>query len=346
VATQIRAVDADLGPSPAGARLAREPYCFDFFQAVRLLEKVRPNLAPVGNFVSPAKEVAYFGAHPSLAFPASQIQSLECLENGQLRMLVNFMGLIGPEGALPNPYTSLVIERLRAGDTSLRDFFDLFNHRIISLFYRAWRKYRFELGYEEQEGSRFSRDILSFVGLGTDGLQGRECVPDDALVYYSGLLAQKPRSAQALRQILTDYFNIPVEIEQFVGGWCRLDEQTQCCLSEEGSVSSELGYGAVVGDAVWNQQSKVRVVLGPLTMERYLDFLPGGCSWEPMQSWLRFFSNHELDFEIRLILERTQVPACELGAEDSVAPRLGWTSWVKSVPFARDPDDTILALTM
>lgn len=344
MATQSRAIAIDLDSTPAGARLAREPYSFDFFQAVRLLEKLCPRRTPVGKFAHPSAEVAHFGAHASLAFPASQIQGLETREDGLVGLLVNFMGLIGPEGTLPNPYTSLVIERLRSGDTSLQDFFDIFNHRIISLFYRAWRKYRFDLGHEMLEGNRFSRHILSLVGLGTEGLQERQCISDDALVYYSGLLAQRPRSAQALRQILMDYFDVPVQVEQFAGGWYHLDEQTQCCLADEASESTELGLGAVVGDAVWNQQAKVRVVLGPLPLERYVEFLPDGSNWNPLQAWLQLFSNNEFDFEIKLVLEREQVPACEVGAdEDELAPRLGWTSWLKSVPFARDPDDTVLA---
>ena len=311
---------------------------------MRLLEKLLPERTPVGKFSHPATEVARFGAHASLAFPASQIQAMEGPEDGPMRMTVNFMGMTGPEGVLPNPYTSLVIERLRASDTTLRDFLDIFNHRMISLFYRAWRKYRFDVAGDPEEGIRFSRELLSLVGLGTDGLQDRQAVPDDTLIYYAGLLAQHPRSAQALRQILADYFEVPVEIEQFAGGWYTLDSDTQCRLADSTRDSEQLGFGAVVGDAVWNQQSKVRVVLGPLSLERYLDFLPTGRCWDPLRAWVRLFSNDELDFEVKLTLEREQVPACELGADEASGPQLGWVSWMKSVPLGRDPDDTVLAL--
>ena len=123
-----------------------------------------------------------------------------------------------------------------------------------------------------------------------------------------------------------------------------MDPETQCCLSEGTSDSEKLGFGAVVGDEVWNQQSRVRIVLGPLSLERYPDFLPDGSCWEPLRAWVRFFSNEEFDFEVKLILEREQVPACELGADEAVGPRLGWVSWVKSAPLGRDPDDTVLAL--
>ena len=342
--TESGTINSDLAATEVGEKLRREPFFFDFFQAVRLLERFLPERTSVGQFAHPNTEVARFTVHPSLAFPASQIQAMDYPEDGPTNMMVNFMGLTGPQGVLPNPYTSLIIERLRASDSSPRDFLDIFNHRIISLFYRAWRKYRFDVAYEQGERDLFSRHLLSLLGLGSEGLRDRQAVSDDSLIYYAGLLAQRPRSAQALQQILADYFDVPVEIEQFAGAWYRLDPETQCRLSEGSSESGELGFGAVVGDEVWNQQSKVRVVLGPLTLERYVDFLPDGQSWEPLRAWVQFFSNDEWDFEVKLILEREQVPACTLGAEGASGPQLGWVSWVKSAPLGRDPDDTVLAL--
>jgi len=339
-------VEPDLKESAVGEKLRQEPFRFDFFQAVRLLEKLFPERTPVGRFAHPSREVARFGVNNSLAFPASQIQSMDWPENegDAPKMTVNFMGLTGPQGTLPNPYTSLIIERLRASDGTLRDFLDIFNHRFISLFYRAWRKYRLDVSAERDERDRFSRHLLSLLGLGTDGLQDRLAIPDDSLIYYSGLLAQRPRSAQALCQILTDYFSVPVKIEQFAGAWYRLDPAARCCFSDAASDSECLGLGAVVGDEVWSQQSKIRIVLGPLSLEKYLGFLPDGSNWEPLCSWVRFFSNEELDFEVKLILEREDVPACELGAEDASGPQLGWVSWLKSKPLGRDPDDTVLAI--
>ncbi len=351
--TESRTINSDLTLEATAApnagseiekKLRRQPFAFEFFQAVRLLERFLSERAPVGGFVHPESEVARFAAHPSLAFPASQIQGLGWRDDGPVPMTVNFMGLHGPQGSLPNPYTSLIIERQRAGDASLRDFLDIFNHRIISLFYGAWRKYRFDVACEEGERDLFSRHLLSLIGLGTEGLRDRQLISDDSLIYYAGLLAQQPRSAQALRQILADYFDVPVSIEQFAGGWCRLDAETQCRLSDTNAASEELGLGAVVGDEVWNQQSRVRVVLGPLSLERYADFLLDGKSYQPLCAWVRFFSNEEWDFEVKLILERDQVPACTLGAEGISGPRLGWVSWVKSLPFSRHADDTVLAL--
>jgi type VI secretion system protein ImpH len=325
--------------------LDREPFCFDFFQAVRLLERLMPEREPVGKFVNPKREVVHFGAHPSVSFPPSQLRSITFKEGGPARMTVNFMGLTGPLGVLPHYYTELVIVRERAKDAALRDFFDIFNHRMISLFFQAWQKYRFTVAYERGELDRFSHHLLDLVGLGTEGLQDRQAVSDESLIYYAGLLAQWPRSASALRQVLTDYFDVPVEIEQFAGGWFKLDKETQCCFDDGNSFSQQLGVGSVVGDEIWDQQSSVRVKLGPLTLTQYQDFLPNGTAYRPLHGLLGFFAGAEFDFEVQLILKRGEVPACELGAEGDAMPQLGWVTWMKSAPFSRDPGDTVLQIS-
>ncbi|MEK7407306.1 MAG: type VI secretion system baseplate subunit TssG [Acidobacteriota bacterium] len=326
------------------AALEAEPWRFEFFQAVRLLERLAPGRQPVGRFVRPEDEVARFGANPTLTFPASEIQELERPEDGPARMRVNFMGLFGPLGVLPLYYTELVATRLRQRDRTLRDFFDLFNHRMISLFYLAWEKYRFTIAYERGERDRFSHHLLDLIGLGTPGLQDRQAVADDSLLFYSGLLAQHPRSAQALKQVLADYFEVPVEIEQFAGAWYPINRETQCAMAESERISDQLGSGAVVGDEVWDQQGRLRVRLGPMTLEQYLDFLPGGTAFEPLRGLTRVFAGDALDFEVQLILKREEVPPCEPGSETEAAPRLGWVSWLKTAPMGRDPGETVLRL--
>ena len=135
-----------------------------------------------------------------------------------------------------------------------------------------------------------------------------------------------------------------MEVQQFTGGWYGLDEPTQCAMRDRDEASCQLGGGAVVGDAVWDRQARVRIRLGPLSLERYCDFLPDGGAYKALQAMTRFFSNQCLDFEVQLVLDRTQAPGTELDAETANSPRLGWISWVKNVPLGGDPDDTILTL--
>lgn len=323
--------------------LRSRPTAFEFFQAVRALERLFPDREPVGHFGEPAEEVVHFAVNPETAFPASEIRDLELPGGGPGRLAVNFIGLTGPEGVLPYYYSLLVSERLRAHDPTLRDFLDLFHHRIVSLFYRAWEKHRFGVAYERDRRDRFTRHLKDLLGLGADALQERLGIRDEALLFYAGLFGPQQRSAGALQQLLEDYFGVPVEVEQFVGAWYRLSAATRCALGEDGDASEQLGFGAVAGDEVWDPQARVRLRVGPLTREQYDQFLPDGSAHEPLRTLTRFYCGDQFDFDVQLILGREEVPACELGADEPGAP-LGWCTWLRSRAFTHDPADTILTL--
>ena len=334
---------ADLSASELADALRERPTAFEFFQAVRLLERLLPARQPVGRFGEPSDEVVRFTVTPDTVFPPSEIRALDLDHGGPARLMVNFMGLTGPEGVLPYSYTLYLAERLRARDASLRDFLDLFHHRLISLFYRAWEKYRFTVSYERDRQDAVTRHLKDLVGVGIDALQERLSISDEALLYYAGLLGPQQRSAAALQQLIADYFDVPVQVEQFVGGWYPLSVGGQCNLGDEEDPSEQLGWGAVAGEEVWDPQARVRLRLGPLTRAQYDRFLPTGDAYRPLQTLTRFFSGEQFDFEVRLILARDQVPGCVLGADAPAAP-LGWCTWMRGRPLGRDPDDTILTL--
>lgn len=323
--------------------LFSDPNSFDFFQAVRLLELLSPDRAPVGDFALPPQEVVRFGVHASLSFPASAIQRLT--PGGPHRpaaMDVNFMGLVGPLGLLPNYYTELVAERTRVHDTALASFLNIFHHRVISLFYRAWERSHFNIGYEREGSDATTSRLLDFVGLGLPPLQSRQVIRDESILYYSGLFGLASRSSLALESILSDYFDVPVEIEQFVGVWRKLVEPDQCCFDMGPAESRQLGFGAVAGDEIWDRQSRAQIRIGPLNAARYRDFLPDGNCFQPLQALVRFYSGYDVEYEVQLILKRQQVPACELG-DDMGLTQLGWFTWMKSQPsFDRNPSDTVL----
>lgn len=342
--TARRPEDSGMNDAPIDEALREDSCSFEFFQAVALLQRLRLNeRQPVGHFSNPEDEAVQFRVNNAMAFPASQIQSVEWREEGPPRMMVNFMGLTGPEGVLPYCYTEWILERLKAKDRAAVAFLDIFNHRMISFFYRAWEKYRFPATYYRGDDT-FTHHLLDFIGLGTQGLAARQPVPDEALLHYAALLGAQARSAEALETILNGYFEVPVEVEQFAGAWYRLDPSSQCDMNEDGSESEKLGTGAVVGDEIWDQQSRVRIRIGPLTLPQYESFLPDGSAFEPLRGLLRFFSNDEFDFEVMLVLQRDDVPKCEVGGEDGNMPRLGWTSWLKTIPLGRNPADAVLSL--
>ena len=323
--------------------LVEDHTSFSFFQAVRLLQRLRADREPVGGFSDPKDEVVRFSANPSLAFPAGEIQDLEDRPDGPWRMMVNFMGLVGHMGVLPHHYSALVARLRRARDPAFMAFLDLFHHRLVSLFYLAWERSHFFAAYERGEPDLISSHLAELLGLGEERVKLNLDIDRDALMSYVGLLGPAPRNATALEQMIEDYFEVPAEVEQFVGSWYVLADVDHCRIDEdEVSSSTRLGGGAVVGDEVWDPQARVRIVLGPLDGEEYESFLPSGSAFGELGSLVRFFTDDQFDVELRLVLDRQHVPPLTLGGEDPMC--LGWGTWIRSAPFLHDAGETVLML--
>lgn len=322
-------------------RLFAEPWAFEFFQAVHLLERLQTDRAPIGGFGDPREEAVRLTTATSVAFPASEIQGLE-RRDGQPRMAVNFLGLTGPQGMLPLTYSLYVAERGRAGDNAIKEFFGIFDHRVLSLFFRAWEKTHVGVSPAHRSRDWLSTHLFDLLGLSGDALRGRMPFADDVLLFYTGLLGLPTRPAAGLEQLLEDFFGVPVSIEQFVGAWYPLERATQSELGDESSASTQLGLGAVAGDEIWDRQSRARIRLGPMSRRQYDEFLPGGSAHEPLRALARLYTNDSIDFDIQLVLARDEVPACRLGGDD-VLP-LSWCTWLSTKPLGRNPDDTVFAI--
>ncbi|MCX7418698.1 MAG: type VI secretion system baseplate subunit TssG [Planctomycetia bacterium] len=358
-------------------KLQREPYAFGFFQAVRVLERLWPNKAAVGQDSPPSEEVVRFLAHQSLEFPASEIYGFkEPIDKDPARMTVTFMGMTGSSGVLPRPYTELVLARSRQKDTTLRSFLDLFNHRLISLFYRAWEKYRFWIGYERAAQIQqrpdwqsphklrdfslyerpkidlFSEAILNVAGLGSPSLRyqvrnheqlvNRREIDDETLRYYAGHFSQQRHSAIGLESMLSDFFGVRVQVHQFFGQWLCLDREYQTQLVLGGN--TELGMTAIVGERVWDIQSKFRIEVGPLTYSQFRQFLPAGSAHRPMAHLSRLYAGLEFDMDMQLTLKSNEVPPCQLGAGNMGGTQLGWDTWIRSTEFTSDQTDSVFTL--
>ena len=338
-------------------RLNREPWRFAFFQAVRLLEAE----ARHGNEGSPADPETQmrFRTTLSRSFPAAEITALVQIpeqENRQTRteMTVAFIGLTGPLGVLPEHYLDLLYQQMRNRDTALRDFFDLFNHRTISLFYRAWEKYRPALGYERvlREGGGddpISRLLASLTGLGTAGQAKRQAFPDELVLGYAGHFARRPRSAWALRTLLSDHFGMPVAIKQFVGRWLPVEPE-QCSRLPgkelpQGQFNA-LGVDTMLGMRAWDEQGLFSLRIGPLDYPDFARFLPqcgdDETGFAALTGMTRFYVGPDLDFDVRLVLKSDQVPRLTLArSRDGVQPRLGWNTWLGHRPGDGDRGEAL-----
>ena len=328
---------------PLDQRLFDFPFEFEFCQAVRLLHLILDERMGVGRIAKPDEEPVRFKVRQSLEFAASAVHDLSA-ESDPPQMTVAFMGLTGVQGVLPHHYTEHLLGRALFKDFAMAEFFDLFNHRMLSLFYRAWEKHhfpvRFQIAASKKESDEFTQYLFDWIGLGTRGLRGRLAFSDRALLRYAGLIGQRPSSASGLKGILRDYFGVPVEIEEFTGAWYALAEEDQCNLDEE-SLRNRLGEGALAGDAVWDPQARFRVRLGPIGLGKFVQFLPDGDAIEGLRDLVRFYAGPVLQFDIQLVLKADEVPWSRLGDESPAGPRLGWCGWLKTGEFDYDAADAL-----
>ena len=340
---------------------------FRFFQAVRLLALSSEKTAG-GRAAIPAP--LRFGSSLSLALQPSDITEVteRCAPRPQaeeessekesdalsatpnteaLAMTVGFMGLTGPSGVLPVPYTELLIDRRNQfHDNAGHQFLDLFTHRAVSLFYQAWRKHRFYLPYEAGNTDGFSRNLLDIVGVGLRHLQQRllasgNGIPDRFLIHYAGLLSQKPISAVNIAALVRGYFAVDAEMEQFVGQWMQLPTHEQSALDGR---PCYLGQNTFVGERLWDRQTKARIKLGPLNKEQFEQFMPGQPGLTALRELIQFCVGFTLDCDVLLILQRQDIPPPSLATTQTIFPRLGYNLWLNSQPPHQDADDVSFTL--
>lgn len=315
-----------------------EPHRFEFFQLVRLLRLHYSRAGRIDLASRPYADPLRFRSQLSLAFPPSEVSDLRFEREGRVspaglplsEMQVTFMGLVGPSGVLPRPYTELLLERhVQYRDDAAHAFLDIFSHRMTTLFYEAWQKYRFHIEHERQGSSRFDGYLLNLVGLSPLAQQqkfedGQSPLRRELFSYFSGLFSQKPRNALNLEVMLGFHFSLPIRVRPFTGRWLNL-ESRQC--TRLGYRNHRLGDSAVAGQRVWDYQSCIRIELGPLSLADYQHFQPGCEPHRMLVELVRFYLGAELDFEVAPQLERRAVPLAQLGRSGNIA--LGWKGWLK-----------------
>lgn len=364
-------------------RLAREPYQFTFYQAVRLLlsdaaadsdravtQGWRGRRGRLGTVSNIAEEPVRFRTQTSLSFAPSEIVSLrprqpsrgdsEDSDDQPLELEVAFWGLIGPAGALPNHYTQQVIDRVHHKDYAMRDFFDMFSHRQLSFFYRAWEKYFLPAGFENAtrgdrpESDLIRESLLSLVGRGTSQVRNRLEATDDACIYYGGQFVDRP-TAESLCAMVTDYLQLPAKVLSLFGQWLVLPIPERSRLGVADG-HCRMGIDTIVGGRTWDPSSKFRIQIGPVTWDQFEGLMPTGDTLVRICQFIRSYVGMEFDFDLQVILLADEIPRCELPSQSKlggegkpggdrtssvVKPHLGWNTWLCSKPPTADSDDAV-----
>ncbi len=312
------------------AELAEAPWRFDFFHALRLIDAQHPHLPRLGTARRPQDEPVRLGQAPDLSFAPSALHAMwPANASRPPRMEVRFFGLFGPNGPLPLHMTEYARERLlHHDDATLARFADLFHHRLLLLFYRAWSQAQPTAGLDRPGEDRFGDFVGSLIGIGTPALRGRDAAPDHAKLFFAGALSRQVRHADGLATLLSGYLRRPVRVEQFVGAWLPLppSERTRVGRSIAGrpNISARLGGGAVLGRSVWDRQHNIRLHIGPLSRDGFESLLPGGRALAAVSALVEQYLGQEFGWDLRLTLDKPDVEPTRPGQHG----RLGWTTWL------------------
>ncbi len=319
--------------------LEEAPHRFDFFQAMRLIEAANPHMERIGTARKPSDEPVRLGQEPSLAFAPSMLAAFRAGEDDSPDYLAGFFfGMFGPNGPLPLHLTEYARDRERLNhDSTFRGFADMFHHRMMSLFYRAWAEAQPTVQMDRPEDDRFAKYVGATFGMGLESLSERDALEDHAKLFMAGRLALQSRPAEGLQAMLEELFMVPMHVEQYVGEWMPLPLESRLKLGSSPE-TGRLGETAVIGDRVWGSQHKFRIVCGPVNVEDFRRFLPGQNSLARLCATVRNYVGDELDWELRLLLVGEEIPTVQLGSFG----QLGWTSWIGDRPEGMAADDVVL----
>jgi len=335
-------------------RLVRRGWEFDFFPAVWLLERFAAGGAPVGGVGPVSAERIRFRPEVSMVFPATDVRRATVVDGPSedesiYQIDVTFMGLYGVSTPLPLHYAVDVLRSVdhsrsganvegvesarparetgEEGGSPLRDFLDLFHHRLISFFYRSWLKYRFERSFALSGRDDIAGYLLWFIGC-SPGVDAETLgVPPIRLLRYAGVLTQHPRSGMTLAGVLRDYWNDPsIGVETCLGRWVRVSSADQNRLGE---ANSRVGFDVTLGEQVYDLNGTFLVRIGPMGWEEYLSFLPDGTRTAQTRALIRYYCMDPLACTLELRIRAGEVPSLRIGSDES-AGRLGFTSWVRT----------------
>ncbi len=330
--------------------LTQEPWRFDFFDTMRRLERqfgraieadpgaprdtsARPVLPRIGDAATRRDEYALLGQDPFFAFPASNLSLFAALSDRRYRIFVKFLGLLGPQGALPLATTEEAWRWNIAEDDAFPRFLDILNHRFLQLFFRAWADSRPAVQHDRPDADRFVAYVGSAIGIGSPIFAALDLVPDAGKLAYAGVLGAKAKSTTRLASVIRGMFGIEAAIEEFVG--CRLELSVEDRTLLGGSLST-LGVDTMIGDSYYSVQDKIRVRLFVSDMEEYKRFLPEGSHSQALVDLLYFSLGDEIDWDVELCIPARQAPGAGLGAREvgsgasawPFSAQLGWTSWL------------------
>lgn len=312
------------------ADLTAEPWRFDFFTVLRRLERAHPDKPRIGDSNVRREEFALLGQNPYLDFPASNLEAADIDAQGRYHLTLRFLGLLGPQGALPLSTTNEALNWLHMRDDAFARFLDILNHRFLQLFFRAWADSRPIAQHERPDADRFFAYVGSTVGLGSPIYEDLDRVPDAQKLAHAGLAAPAAKSGVRLEGMIRGILGLEAEVYEFEGSRLPLARED---LTRLGRANFKLGTDAMVGSTFFSVQDKFKIRLRTRDYRQFTRVLPSGDYAEPLADLVFFYMGEELDWDVEIAIPAREVKPIRLGQSGA----LGWTSWLAP---KIDPNDT------
>jgi type VI secretion system protein ImpH len=302
------------------SNLEREPWRFDYFTVLRHLERVFKDRPRIGDSAARREEIVHLGQDPFLDFAASNLARVVQGDNQPVQIFVKYLGLLGPQGALPLATTEEAYHYVLENDDAFPRFLDIFNHRFLQLFFRAWADSRPIVQHDRPDEDRFVAYIGSAIGLGSRPYQNLDSVPDPAKLAFAGLLSAQAKCASRLAGAISGLFKVKAEVQEFVGTWLEI-EPADC--TRLGQAHASLGKDMLVGQGIFSVQDKIRIRIYTKSLAEYIRFLPTGDLCEPLADLVFFYIGEHLEWELEPAIPTAAVEPVRIGTFG----QLGWTTW-------------------
>ncbi len=308
------------------SQIANNLHKYNLFSILRHLE-VNQDASKrlIGETVSPSHELFRLYQNPSMSFIYKNIDAV-ALKDNKFQIAINEIGLLGANSPLPSHLLEFIFQRKHQyGDSAWASFVNMLQHRILTMFYRSWMNAQSVMSLENKGNDKFSRYIASIAGFAVvDQNQPNQYVEHFSKLYFAGYSLQRNRSADNFQSLLSQYFSLPIRLDENVGQWFTLPKKEQTRLGSDKRYT--LGDGLIIGRKIYDAQNKFRLTIGPLALDEFQSFFKNGFNAKRLIEWVRFYVGAEYDWDVQLILAKTEVPNIMLGNHN----KLGLTTWLGS----------------
>ncbi|WP_313623389.1 type VI secretion system baseplate subunit TssG [Achromobacter sp.] len=301
---------------------ASQPWKTSFLSLMRALSAHTTDAPVPGAALLPSQESHRIGQRASLVFAPSEVAAVEH-DGTHIHVQLHSLGMWGPQGPMPLHMSELAYTRVESHhDRTLTDFADLFHHRALSLFYRAWAAGQSTASLDRPADERFTFYIGSLIG--DDPRDSASLHPAIHARYAAAShLVREARNPEGLARALSFYFGVDVEVEEFMPNWISLDVAGRAVLGVP-SPTAILGDQATLGQSIPDCQHRFRLVMGPLSLDQYLRLTPHGDDLPTLVDWVRTFVGYEFDWELKLLIKALEAPCSRARPEH----RLGYSTWL------------------